>query len=67
MMDWASAWKDVREVRLHVLKSNLGAVALYKKWGFEVVETKLHYFVGHPVLRMIKKLTITGKKRKRET
>ena len=67
LMDWASAWADVREVRLHVLKQNLGAVALYKKWGFEAVETKFDYFVGHPVLRMVKKLSITGEKRKRET
>ena len=72
MMDWPTTWKDVVEVRLHVLERNLGAVALYKKWGFEVVETKHDYFVGHPVMRMVKKLaqsshTIAGRKRKRTT
>ena len=67
MMDWASALGDVREVRLHVLKRNLGAVALYKKWGFETVDTKFDYFVEHPVLRMVKKISITEGKRKRDT
>ena len=43
-------------MRLHVLERNIGAVALYKKWGFEVVETKREYFIGHPVLRMVKKI-----------
>ena len=67
MMEWASALGDVREVRLHVLKNNLGAVALYKKWGFETVDTKFDYFIEHPVLRMVKKIIITGEKRKRDT
>ena len=57
MMDWPAAWNDIMEVRLHVLQRNAAAVALYKKWGFEVVDTKLDYFVGHPVLRMVKKIT----------
>ena len=68
MMDWPAAWNDIIEVRLHVLERNVGAVALYKKWGFEVVEAKRDYFIGHPVLRMVKKIMKppVNRKRKRE-
>ena len=64
MMDWPAEWNDIAEVRLHVLKRNLVAVALYKKWGFEVVQTTLNYFVGHPVFRMVKKITKSSSKQK---
>ena len=56
MMDWPAAWNDIVEVRLHVLKRNIAAVALFKRRGFEVVQTSFNYFDGHSVLRMVKKM-----------
>jgi hypothetical protein len=43
-------------VSLHVLERNAKAIALYKKWGFEVTETKFVYYVGQAVLKMVKQL-----------
>ena len=61
-MDWPADWDDIVEVRLHVLKRNTAAVALFKKWGFEVVQTTFSYYAGHSVLRMVKKADIGGVK-----
>ena len=60
MMDWPADWDDIVEVRLHVLKRNVAAVALYRKWGFEVVQTTVNYFIGRSVLRMAKKIATGG-------
>jgi ribosomal protein S18 acetylase RimI-like enzyme len=36
-------WPDVTEVRLHVLDTNLGAQALYSKFGFVKTQFKENY------------------------
>ena len=54
MMDWPAAWNDIAEVRLEVLQGNVAAVALFKRRGFEVVQTSL--YAERPLLKMIKKL-----------
>jgi ribosomal protein S18 acetylase RimI-like enzyme len=64
MMDWPAAWNDVAEVILHVMARNAKAIALYKKWGFEVTETKFDYYVGHTILKMVKQLTKSSTERK---
>ena len=56
MMNWPAQWDDIVEVRVHVLKRNVAAVDLFTKWGFEVAQSTFHYFVGHCVLRMVKRI-----------
>ena len=56
MIDWPAEWNDIAEVRLHVLKLNTEAVDLFTQWGFKVAQTTFHYYVGHWVLRMVRKI-----------
>ena len=54
MMTWPPEWKNIAEVNLYVLESNVKAIAIFVNWGFKVTKRVLGYLEGHNALKMVK-------------
>ena len=57
LLDYISKINDIKNITLEVRKSNLSAIKLYEKNGFEIVAERKNYYKEEDGLLMIKRIS----------